>query len=45
MDYIINNPGHGLRNIKARAGEINADLEITSDKKNGTYIILKQKIT
>jgi enediyne biosynthesis protein E4 len=38
-------PGHGLRNIRARAGEINADLQIKSVPKQGTYINLKQKIS
>jgi two-component sensor histidine kinase len=38
------NPGHGLRNIHTRAGEINADLQIKSGPKQGTYINVRQKI-
>jgi enediyne biosynthesis protein E4 len=36
--------GYGLRNIQARAGEINADLQIKSGVLQGTYITVKQKL-
>jgi signal transduction histidine kinase len=36
--------GNGLRNIKARAGEIDAELEIKSAHHQGTYINVMQKV-
>jgi enediyne biosynthesis protein E4 len=41
---IKKNPGHGLRNIKTRAGEINADLQIKSGHQQGTTINIRQKV-
>ena len=42
---ILKNQGHGLRNLKARAYEIDADLKISSGSNKGTVVQLKQKIS